>query len=169
MDTEKNILILGIGNEMLKDDGIGPKLVRGLKHFIKDKNIDFVTSAVGGMETIEIMRGYEKAVILDGIMTKDGIPGTVYYMNYPSNMNTLHLSNAHDISFDMSVKLARKLKIPFPDTICIIAVEIIEDREFGESLTEPLQESYVDIFSTVAKTIRENIVRLRLEDCYEKI
>jgi len=84
-------------------------------------------------------------------------------------MNTLHLSNAHDISFDMSVKLARKLKIPFPETICIIAVEIIEDREFGESLTEPLQEMYVNIFSAVAKTITENIVRNTLEYCYEKI
>ena len=158
MDKKKDILILGIGNEVLKDDGIGPKLVHGLQHIMKDTNIDFATSAVGGMETIEIMKGYEKVVILDGIMTKDGIPGTVYYMNYPLNMNTLHLSNAHDISFDMSVKLARKLKIPFPKTICIIAIEIIEDREFGETLTKPLQKKYGEIFNSVARTILENIV-----------
>ena len=87
------------------------------------------------METIEIMRGYEEAVIIDGIMTREDSPGTVYYMVYPLNMTTLHISNAHDISFDMAVKLARRLNIPVPSKIRIIAIEIVEDREFGENFT----------------------------------
>ena len=154
MRERKNILVLGIGNELLKDDGIGPKLVKKLQNFLPSANIDYATSLVGGMETIEIMRGYDEAVIIDGIMTENGMPGTVYFMTYPLNMNTLHLSNAHDISFDMSVKLARRLKIPFPERIRIIAIEIVEDREFGEALTEPLQEKYSEVFSSVAKILQ---------------
>lgn len=169
MRVQKEILVLGIGNELLKDDGIGPKLVRKLQNFLPLSNIDYETSLVGGMECIEIMKGYQQVVIIDGIMSKKGVPGTVYYMTYPLNMNTLHLSNAHDISFDMSVKLARKLDIPFPEKICIIAVEIVEDREFGETLTEILQERYSEIFSAVAATIQENIAQNRMEDCHEKI
>ena len=155
-ETNKNILVLGIGNEMLKDDGIGPKLVKKLQNFLPSENIDYMTSLLGGMETIEIMKGYDEVVIIDGIITDDGIPGTVYYMTYPLNMKTLHLSNAHDISFDMSVKLAHKLNIPFPEKIRIIAIEILEDREFGEDLTEPLQERYGEIFSTVAGMVQES-------------
>jgi hydrogenase maturation protease len=157
MLNEKKILVLGIGNELLKDDGIGPKVVRKLQNFLPRKNIDYMTSAVGGMETIEILKDYDEAMIIDGISTEDGIPGTVYLMKYPFNKDSLHLSNAHDISFDMSVKLARRLNVPFPENISIIAIEIVEDREFGEELTPALQERYAEIFSYVAEIIREKV------------
>jgi len=153
-DTGK-ILVLGIGNEILKDDGIGPKIVKKLQNFLPSSNIDYATSMVGGMETIGIMKGYKKAIIIDGIMTGENLPGTVYFMKYPLNRSTLHLSNAHDISFDMSVKLARELEVPFPESICIIAIEIQEDRVFGESLTDVLQKKYSEIFNSVANTIQE--------------
>ena len=154
---KKNILVLGIGNEMLKDDGIGPKVVKKLQNFLPSGNIDYMTSLVGGMETIEMMKGYDETVIIDGIMTEGGVPGTVYFMNYPLNKSTLHLSNAHDISFDMSVKLARRLNIPFPEKIRIIAIEILEDREFGEELTPTLQEKYSEIFGSVSGMVLENV------------
>lgn len=169
MTAQNKILVLGLGNELLKDDGIGPKLVNKLQNFLPLSNIDYKTSLVGGMECIEMMKGYHHVVIIDGIMTGEGVPGTVYFMTYPLNMKTLHLSNAHDISFDMSVQLARKLKYPFPEKICIIAIEILEDREFGEELTKPLQEKYSEIFSSVSTTIQENIAHNSMEDCHEKI
>lgn len=169
METDSKILVLGIGNEMLMDDGIGPKLVKKLQNFLPVSSIDYAISLVGGMETIEIMKGYRQAVIIDGIMTGENPPGTVMYMKYPFHRNTLHMSNAHDISFEMSVELARQLGLPFPERISIFAIEIVEDREFGDKLTEPLQKKYSEIFSLVASSIQENFSRRSKEDCYEKI
>ena len=169
MQDDDKILVLGIGSEILKDDGIGPKLVKKLQNFLPSSHLDYATSMVGGMETIEIMKGYHKVIIIDGIRTGENMPGTVYYMKYPLNRNTLHLSNAHDVSFDMSVKLARELEMPFPENICIIAIEVMEDREFGESLSEKLQEKYSEIFNSVANTIQESLAQNNLEDCHEKI
>jgi len=168
MSIENKILILGIGNELLKDDGIGPKIVKDIKPYFLKPNIDFKISALGGMETIEIMRDYDEVVIIDGIFTEGGIPGTVYFSSYPYNKNTLHISNAHDISFDMSVKLARKLSIPVPREIQVIAIEIVEDREFGEELTMPLQERYENILSSIIDMLKRDHVKEKL-DCYEKI
>ena len=163
------ILVLGIGNEVLKDDGIGPKLVKKLQNFLPLPDIDYAISAVGGMEIIEIMKGYEEVVIIDGIMTGDYAPGSVIFMSYPYHRKTLHLSNYHDVSFEMSVELAKQLDIPFPERIFIIAIEIVKDREFGENLTSTLQEKYSKIFSSVANTIQENISDRSRKDCYEKI
>ena len=151
----KYLLVLGLGNELLMDAGIGPKLVKKLQNFLPSEKIDYMTSLLGGMETIEIMKGYDEVIIIDGIMTENGIPGTVYSMNYPHNKSTLHLSNAHDVSFDMSVKLARRLNIPFPEKIRIIAVEIVEDKVFSESLSPLLQECYSEIFTSVAGVMHE--------------
>lgn len=158
MEARRNkVLVLGIGNELLKDDGIGPRVVKKLQNFFPSGHVDYSTSLVGGMETIEMMKGYEQALIIDGIITGNELPGTVYYMTHPLNKSTLHLSNAHDISFDMSVRLAKKLNIPFPQTIRIIAIEICEDREFGENLSPPLKEKYSEIFASVAALVQEYV------------
>jgi hydrogenase maturation protease len=169
MKENRDILILGIGNEMLMDDGIGPKLVRKLQNFLPVSGIDYTTSLLGGMETIEIIKGYQKVIIVDGVMTGENPPGTVLCMKYPTHRNTLHLSNYHDISFEMSIQLARKLDLPVPDEICIIAVEIVEDRVFGQKLSAPVQKTYSNVFSSVVSIVQEKIAKRSKEDCYEKI
>ncbi|MEN8224242.1 MAG: hydrogenase maturation protease [Bacteroidota bacterium] len=169
MPEQKNrILFLGMGNEVLRDDGIGPKVVNHLKEIFDDDHFEFMTSLLGGMETIEIMKDFDEVVIIDGIFTEDGVPGTVYFMTYPDNKSTLHLSNAHDISFDMAVKLAHALSIPVPQRIRIIAVEIVEDREFGEELTIPLQRRYDEIISLIAAMVQMDYTDKKPVD-YEKI
>jgi len=49
MATEK-ILVLGIGNDILTDDGIGPKLVGELRKMDFPADITFKTASVGGLE-----------------------------------------------------------------------------------------------------------------------
>ena len=52
---------------------------------------------------------YQKVIIIDAIKTKDGIPGTIYYLT-PSNFKeTLHISSFHDVSFLTALKVAEKL------------------------------------------------------------
>jgi len=158
LSRNNRTIVLGIGSEVLRDDGIGPKLVKDLSNSIEEDIFDYVTSCVGGMETIEIMKDYKEAIIIDGIFTEDGVPGTVYFMTYPFNKNSLHISNAHDVSFDLAVKLAAKLNIQMPQKIRIVAVEVIEVCEFGEELTNPLQKRYDEIFSCIVDMIRQDYV-----------
>jgi len=154
-ENKKDILILGLGNDILMDDGIGPKLVWHLEKIISDTRINFETAAIGGMELIEIIRDYKQVVIIDAIKTLNGIPGSVYYLT-PSNFKeTLHISHIHDISFLTALQLAKKLKIPITGKIVIIAIEIIEDLIFGDNFTPELQEKYEEIKYEVETIVRE--------------
>ena len=78
------ILIHGIGNEILTDDGIGPKLVKRLKGNLSRTDIDFETAFLGGLELLEYFQGYYTVIFIDAIRTKGGIPGTVYQLS-PEN------------------------------------------------------------------------------------
>jgi len=50
METrQEKVLILGIGNDILKDDGIGPKLVKDLKKMDFPAGLRFETCAMGGL------------------------------------------------------------------------------------------------------------------------
>ncbi len=61
----------------------------------------------------------------------------------------MHLSNLHDVNFITALELARKIKLSIPETIHIIAIEIVEDLEFGRSLSPELEEKYPEILEHV--------------------
>lgn len=153
-NNQKDILILGIGNEILTDDGIGPKIVNRLK---KDSfpQADFMTAAVGGLEILEIIRDYEKVIIIDAIKTKDGVPGSIYYLSPSDFKETLHISSFHDVTFLSALELGKKLKIKIPSQINIIAIEIVEDLTFSEDYSPELQSKIVDIYSEVEHSIEK--------------
>ena len=151
------ILLHGIGNEILTDDGIGPKLVKRLKGNLSNKNIDFETASLGGLELLESIQGYSTVIFIDAIRTRDGIPGTVHQLS-PENFNTtLHLSSIHDVSFLTSLALGKKLGLNMPQFIHIIAVEIVEDRVFDDNFSLQIQEKQEEIFNEV-KEITEQIL-----------
>jgi hydrogenase maturation protease len=153
--TNKKILIMGFGNEILTDDGIGPRLVRDLAQMIDDHNVQFDTACCGGLEIMEYIKGYEKVVFVDAIHTRDGKPGEVYYFIPSDYRETMHLSNLHDINFLTALKLGKSLELDLPADLHIIAVEIIEDMEFSEEFTLPLKERYPGILEEVFALVKQ--------------
>lgn len=154
---KNKILIHGIGNEIVTDDGIGPKLVKRLKGNLSRTDIDFETAFIGGLEVLEFIQGYQTVIFIDAIRTRGGVPGTVYKLT-PENFNsTIHLSSVHDVSFVTAVDLGKKLGLEMPEFIHIIAVEIVEDRVFDDNFSPQIQEKYEDIYREV-KEITEEII-----------
>lgn len=146
MDKERcDILVFGVGNPLLTDDGIGPKLVEELKGLINDKRICFETSFLGGMEVLEYVSGYNRLVIIDAIKTPGGIIGDVYHLTPGDFRETCHLSSFHDVSFLTALKLGDKLGFSIPKQIDIIAIEIEEDLVFSEDFSPSLAPKYEEI------------------------
>ncbi len=146
-------LILGLGNDILSDDAIGPKLVYQLEQELKNHGVIFKTSALGGLEIVEMIRDFSKVLIIDAIRTKDGVPGSVYHFT-PDNFNeTLHISSFHDVSFLTALELAKKVDFESPSSIEIIAVEIIEDLEFSNEFSPQISEKYDSIYKEVKQYV----------------
>jgi len=153
----KKTLVIGIGNEILSDDGIGPRLVRSLSATIDDPDVNFKTAFCGGLEIMENIRGYERAVIIDAIHTQNGKPGDVYFFSASDFRETSNLSNLHDVNFITALHLGDILELNLPSDLNIIAVEITEDREFSEELTPLLEIRYPEILKEVSSLIKRII------------
>jgi hydrogenase maturation protease len=151
----KKILILGLGNEILSDDGIGPRLVKSLSQKINEPDIMFESASCGGLELMEHIRGYEKAVLIDAIHTRKGKPGSVYFFSPSDFRETSNLSNLHDINFLTALHIGNILELDLPSELNIIAVEIIEDMEFSEKLTPVMEEKYPQILEEVLAIIKQ--------------
>jgi hydrogenase maturation protease len=151
---KKSTLILGIGNEILKDDGIGPKIVSRLAGEYPASNFDYQTASLGGLELVELIRGYQRVILIDAINTGQSQVGEVSFFTPKDFKETLHLSNLHDISFLQALELGKHINIPIPEDILIIAIEIREDKVFGEEFTTELQQRYEQIYQSIKEYIK---------------
>lgn len=153
----KGILILGIGNEILSDDAIGPRLVKDLERRTKREDIEFLTSGNGGLEIMEYLYGFKQVIFVDAIRSSGSKPGHVFHFVPSDFRETSNLSNLHDVNFITALTLGKILEPEFPSDLHIIAVEIIEDREFSERLTPSLEKLYPEILEKVEEEIRQII------------
>ena len=69
------ILILGLGNTLLADDGIGPAVARRLHARLPAGTADLLEASAGGLEALELMAGYDRVVLIDAIRDPAGTTG----------------------------------------------------------------------------------------------
>jgi hydrogenase maturation protease len=147
-------MILGVGNDILMDDGIGPRIVKTLEAKYPLPEMEYHTTTLGGLDILEFINGYDWVVFIDAIKTKDGVPGTVYEFVPEDFKETLHLTNIHDVSFLTAIELGKQLGLKVPKYMHIFAIEIIEDQVFGEEFTPPLKERFEQIIEEIHKKIQ---------------
>ncbi|MBT3224568.1 MAG: hydrogenase maturation protease [Proteobacteria bacterium] len=155
MGKAERILVLGLGNEVLTDDAIGPKLVRWLEEQCPDQRVDYEVAATGGLNILEMAEGYQRALFVDAIKTKGGVPGDVYWLTDESFDNALHLTSVHDISFLQAFELGRALNLEVPTEVKVVAVEIVEDLVFSNEFSPPVAARWDEIKETVTNWYRD--------------
>src|SRR6202140_3329375 len=79
-EREPRILVAGVGNAWLRDDGFGGEVARRLEQRRLPDGIAVMDAGTGGLDlAYEVMRGYDALVILD-VSRQGGEPGTLYVM-----------------------------------------------------------------------------------------
>jgi hydrogenase maturation protease len=136
-------IVLGLGNPILRDDGIGPRIVYELQKQIVDPDIMLLEASLAGMDLMETLVGYDRAIIIDAIRTGGGKPGTIYQLT-PDDLppQRTDLTSQHQLGLLNALQLGKELSQPMPKKIVIIAVEAEDVHTFSEKLT-PLVEQAV--------------------------
>jgi hydrogenase maturation protease len=130
-------VVLGIGNPILRDDGVGIHVVNQLKKYINDPNVTIDEAITGGMNLLDLLLGYDKAIIIDAVKSETGENGEV--KRIPLNdFSTMHSCNPHDVSLTEAIEMAKKLgETKIPKEIIVIGIMMKEiPCEFGEKLSE---------------------------------
>ncbi len=130
-------LILGLGNPILTDDGVGICVVRAVATRPLPQDVACAEASVGGLRLLEVLRGYERVIIVDAIQTREGKPGDIYRLRVDDVRASLHAGSTHDLSLPGALKWGRQIGLPLPDDsfIVIIAIEAEDVLTFGEECT----------------------------------
>lgn len=134
-------LVLGIGNPILSDDGVGIHVARKLKE-VAPPGVDVEELAASGLELLDMVRGYHRLAIVDAIQTADGRPGDIYELREEDFERTIHGSSPHGINVATALALGRKL-VPqeMPEEILFFAIEAEDIVNVSERLTPDVERA----------------------------
>ena len=131
-----------MGNTLLSDDGIGIITKRYLQQRLGEvNNIDCCETSWGGFKIIDLLKGYDYAIIIDSIKTGLKPMGFIHFLEPSDLLPTLRLTSYHDINFITAIKLANQLQEKIPANINILAIEIGNNNTISENIDPALWDS----------------------------
>ncbi len=134
-------LVLGLGNPILSDDGIGCYVAMALKDRLKEPKVDVLEGSIAGLDFLDLLSGYDRAIIIDAIQTSDGSPGQIYRLELETFADTRHAGTPHDVNFATAIELGKKIGLTLPSQIDIFAIEVTDTSCFSEECTPKVQEA----------------------------
>ena len=133
-----NTLILGVGNPILTDDGVGIKIVQKLKE--QNPELEVLETSETGIALLDLVAGYNKLIIIDSIKTEEGKPGELCKLELEDLKPTTDFSSSHGIDIATAFRVGQKLGYKMPKFVSIYAVDIRNNSTFGEECTEEIEE-----------------------------
>lgn len=156
-------LVVGLGNPILGDDGVGWKVAQAVEaqlsnfqHQAADIQIDCV--ALGGLSLMERMVGYERAIVIDAIGSGQHALGEVYHFDLDDlyDPSAGHTTAVHDVSLMTALKMGRSMGAELPKHITVVAVESPYTYDFTEELTPPVQAAVPVAAQTVIDLLQNH-------------
>ncbi len=133
----RNTLVVGLGNPILGDDGVGWRVAERVQARLNDPDVDVLCLSLGGLSLMEHLAGYRRVLIVDAMTT--GAPvGTLHRMSAQEmdELSIQHTASVHDLSLSAALTMGRELGLDLPDEIRVVGVEATPEFDFGERLSE---------------------------------
>jgi len=115
-------LLLALGNPLMGDDGVALLAARALRRRYREE-IDINESPVAGFALLDLLTGYNRALIIDASATGDAPPGTI--REFTREDFTADISaSPHYAGLPDVLALGGRLGVPLPGEIRILGMEI---------------------------------------------
>jgi hydrogenase maturation protease len=138
-------LVIGLGNPILSDDGVGWKVVERVKAALGTRHPDIETDclSLGGLALMERMIGHRRVILVDSMETGQGSAGSVKVFPLASLSDPMagHSASAHDTSLITALDTAITMGLPVPESVMIVAIEAKNVYDFSEELSPAVAEA----------------------------
>ena len=149
-------IVIGLGNPILSDDSVGVRIARELKERIESagqSDVEVIEMYAGGIRLMDAMAGYDRAVIIDSMVTGVERPGTLLRLSLSDLVTTRNTLSVHDMDLPTALEMGRTLGMPIPSEVVIWGIEAKDVENFGEELTAEVEAS----LSSTIEIIEEDL------------
>jgi hydrogenase maturation protease len=134
-------LVLGLGNPILTDDGVGPRIAKGLEGRLDHQEVTVMETSLAGLDMLDLLVSYDRVIIIDAIQTVGGKVGQIYRIDPEAFDATRHTTSPHDVNFATALELGNQLGMALPSQIDIFAIEVADASHFSEECTPKVAEA----------------------------
>jgi len=146
-------LVLGTGNPILSDDGVGIKVAHEVANQFNSPQVTVAETSAAGLRLLDSIVGYDKVIIIDAIQTKKGRAGQIYRMKPEDFSFAKHLSSPHQINLVAALELGKMLNLVMPQEITIFAVEAKDVSNFRERCTPEVERAIPEAVKMVLQEL----------------
>ncbi|MDD5590864.1 MAG: hydrogenase maturation protease [Dehalococcoidales bacterium] len=151
-------LVLGIGNSILGDDGVGVRVAQELAGKIKNDNIDVRDVGIDGLNLLELILGYDKLIVIDAVLTEREKVGEVYRFKpekvYDPSRSAI---SPHHFNLATTIEIGKKL-FPgrMPKEVIAFAVGTEEATMVTEEMTGRVKNALPIVVNLVLEELNLN-------------
>lgn len=156
------ILVVGLGNPILGDDGIGWRVAEAVESALSEENpaeldVEIACFALGGLSLMEHLIGFDQAIIIDAVQTSAGTPGQVYDLCLADlpDLSAGHLTAVHDTSLQTALKLGQEMGAKLPSEVRVVGIEAEKVYDFSEILSPAVEAAIPEATRLVLNLVNE--------------
>jgi hydrogenase maturation protease len=146
-------LVLGLGNPILSDDGVGIKVAQELREKLRNPQVTVAESSLAGISLLDSIVGYDEVIIIDAVQTEKGNAGQIYRMKPEDFSLTKHFTSPHQINLLTALELGKMLDLAMPKQITIFAVEAKNITSFSEKCTPEVEQAIPEVVKMVLEEL----------------
>lgn len=162
----KKIAVIGLGNILRRDDGIGIRILESLLQFYKREGIDYFNFGIASFDLIHRLQAYNRVLLIDAMVIRHSEPpcflaragrgtknpGKVTFFELKDIKYNLKnsVTSTHELNLKDLFELAKKFKLK---TKIYVAGIQVENISWFEGLTDSLEKRKEDIVKQVSAFI----------------
>jgi hydrogenase maturation protease len=151
--ADSKTLILGLGNPILSDDGVGLVVAERLRGRVD--GVDVISTPLTGLHLLDLMVGYDALFLIDAMITTESPPGELKFIS-PDEVSLPTLSS-HGFNLLEILNLGKKLGLSVPELKWVYGITIGTGPAFGEEPSQELMEKVEAMASQIASHIGEKL------------
>ena len=129
-------LVLGIGNDILGDDGVGIHIARAVARRVSTTDVKVEETGAAGLSLLELIKGYERLIVADAILTDNTEVGKIHRLALKDLAKTNNSITPHDAALVTTLEIGNSL-FPgeMPREVVVYGVQTANVEHFTGRMT----------------------------------
>lgn len=154
----QKISILGFGNPVREDDGVGVYVAQQLQERIQDDNINILDMGTAAFEVLFQLRGRDQIILVDAVLNTGEEVGTLYKVpasEIEAQTQDDPLVFLHSLKWDQALSYAKKILLDdYPEQIDVYLIAIDSTR-FNTEMSDPARAAADRLIEIILQDIAQ--------------
>ncbi len=148
-------VVVGLGNPILSDDVAGILAAREVRRRLDGvSDVEVYEASLGGFNLLDLLAGFDRAILIDAIKSPGARPGSVHRLESDGLAPSVRIAAMHEINLPTALALGRMLGTKLPAEVVVYAIEVEEDRRFGESVHPEVETAACRVAARVVSEVQ---------------